>query len=57
MKNLVYESKMDVIRGTVDVATHINDRDILRCVPRAVVRRARMCIKAEGGHFEHLLQQ
>jgi hypothetical protein len=48
MKNLVYERKTDVIRGTVDVATHINERDILRRVPRAGVRWARMCTEAEG---------
>jgi hypothetical protein len=53
MKNLVCESKMDtredLIRRIVDVATHINDQDILRCVPRYVVRRESMCIEAEGG--------
>jgi hypothetical protein len=55
-KNLVYERKMDVIRGIVDVASHINERDILRCVPRAGVRWTRMCTEA-GGYFEHLLQR
>jgi hypothetical protein len=51
MKNLIYERKVevhpDLIRHPVDVVS----------TSVTVVRRERMCIEAEGGYSEHVLQQ
>jgi hypothetical protein len=57
MKDLVYEHKFDIygviIRHIVSVTTHISDKHSL--LHSAVMKWARMCIKVEGTHFEHLL--
>jgi hypothetical protein len=45
MKDLVYEGNV----GTC--------KDLVRRAIRTVAKRARMGIEADGGHFEHVLQQ
>jgi hypothetical protein len=59
MKRLAYERKVDtredLIRHTVDAATHIRGRDALLDVTRSAAKPARNCIEDECGYFENLL--
>lgn len=60
MKQLVYSSAVDNVddlRSRVaSAARHIQDHpDLLENVRHSIVRRARACLDADGGHFEHLL--
>jgi hypothetical protein len=59
MKDLVYEHKVDtyevIISYDIDVATH--GRDTHSLLYYTLVIGTKMCIKFEGTHFEHLLQQ
>jgi hypothetical protein len=56
MKDLVHERKMDTLeirlRCIVSAAICISDRNSLLCGTHSFVKRLRMCIEAEGGHFE-----
>lgn len=60
VKDLVYERKKDtyedITRQTVAAATCIHDRDTFRRFTGSVAGRVKMCLEAEGGHFELFLQ-
>lgn len=34
---------------------HINDTSVLHEVTLSIIKQDKMCIKANGGHFEYLL--
>jgi hypothetical protein len=57
LQRLIYERKMDLIRRIVDADDGNNYLDTHFRITRSVVKRARMCVEAEGEHFEHLLQK
>jgi hypothetical protein len=60
MKSMVYRTAVntqdDLLNRIMLAAERIgNDQDELARVSRSLLRRANACIRANGGHFEHLL--
>jgi hypothetical protein len=59
MKSTVYEREVDtrdeLLQRIFDAKRCVNDTAAPRKVTLSVVERVRMCIQAEGGHLEHLL--
>jgi hypothetical protein len=57
MKNMVYErmvgTKDELFQRIFVAARRVNDVTFLRKVTLSTVERCRMCIRADGGHFEH----
>ena len=58
VQNEVYHQKLESIESLIDVvkwfATSYNQETIRR-VSENVLKRARLCLRADGGHFQHLL--
>ena len=60
MKAMVYRTPIQSVEDLTDrimvAANHIrNNVDELRRVTNSLLRRAEACIRADGGHFEHLI--
>lgn len=59
LKEMVYKNDIndiDELRECVRVAVQkINEAEYARHIKRAFIIRCRACVRAQGGHFEHLL--